>query len=69
MTPFQTDQPCLTKSHPIFLKTLMFDTPSKLLFDENTIVSNVDVQHGDPLLPILFSLGIKKNISNQKSKL
>lgn len=38
----------------------MFDTPSKLLFDENTIVSNVGVQQRDPLLPILFSLGITK---------
>lgn len=53
--------------YPFLYQVYYYD--SNLYFDNNLISSRVGAQQGDPLGPLIFSLGIQKIISNLKSPL
>ncbi|XP_063361435.1 uncharacterized protein LOC134650409 [Cydia amplana] len=46
-----------------------YSSNSKLFFSESPIISQVGAQQGDPLGPLIFSLGIQKAISTPRSPL
>lgn len=45
----------------------VYSHPSNFYFDDNLIISQVGVQQGDPLRPLIFSLAIHKVITEIKS--
>lgn len=60
-------QKCTPKMYRYLLQC--YGTPSKLLFRDNLLSSEVGCQQGDPLGPAIFSLAIHSIISSLKSKL